>query len=858
MGSFYSIFRDSNLTVCFSDGVDSANGIDFRQYPVINVFVTGNHIYNEKIVDAIIGYARLDYDYFTGKIASLEELERRKKEHSNKVMKYLAGDDSVSFGKERFESVREEMSFKEGHLSKKERLKFKIHILGHRRFFDPEEPGIWTGEDGISFYYFDSWEVWKKVQECKKIFDEESEKAGEDVQARRDAHVRYRQNLRRVVRQVQVSLIKDLLQRPDIHEETRMMGEVVIDLYENLKDNPTAEAFLDEILRGENLKIDLFFGYSDLDDEEWEDDEIENEGFLFELRKPIIQKLGFGDPQRTKEELYWSLYKKIFRSTSKSTKLQSSVDLKKVKEFISGVISRNICYRRAYDVLMMFQLDKKFREKIREDMAKILFLKSVKTIHFSKKLGDSYSVNRKILGKMHKVMFLIERTGRCSSKKEKIKSFLESYKEREPKESYFHVSDLVAGFWESGEKEGHVEISRFFPRWYWIKKADEELRKKKKNVYEGKVSLAIMDLLLQQVGFALACDALQRKEGVGYLPFFILDVEDPHKNGYVFWKAVKELLDSGLSLPSQTFTVKRGRIDNSKMKNAYMSALRRDKTLEMRSKFFKTGGEGEYYVLVEHSSVVLGNPNVASANSAAYKHYRYEVFCMSFDGKGGVKVRQSDESFTILAGELTQKEKLSKFLQSHDRIVVISGDLNSPVLKMLKEEGITGPDKYFAVYYEAKTPVLRTEKGWTEDKNAYVLSGEELMKGFRHVTPQIETCKSAIRMLVRGPFMVPSHLREMPYISSSLSIFSVVKLVGEWDATNISRLYQIFLCWHAFENESGMYLHSKPKLLSKKLPYLMVRRKGRTFKISLNAVIFELAFLYESLRQSMGLMVEDQ
>ncbi len=837
------------------------------------VFVSGNKKYDERISAFWYRYISVYHHIIeSGDVDEIGKTIFEIKKISEQVISFLKGEKidvkNVKLQKWQPVEVEEVYLDSSGNIAGKGKDKdVRVFTLVYN------ERGVPTGNDLI-FYVYDDDELWSALKKLEEERDQKLEKVLAPLEKRK-VILEYIQEKEKHQRKVLAKLLKDLLNTFEVHEESKRFLEDLMWLLKAIKNNKEhLYLFLIEVLGSnyDRLKLDLDFVYAERNEDIIENcSEMKDREPLIMLYKPLIQKLGFMLPKRSLEDVVCKIMSKMygkFRCDKEKWVKESMRKMQKLAENYPDT------YGKAYRMLckMYGENNEEFLRKIRRDLVKILELPTVKKVIFSAPLEQKgFKVERKVLGKKTKILFVVEE-GLWEEKKMLVKKFWSLKKEDK---DYLNFKEFFDGFWGKNYKNGII-MERLFPDWPLLKKLEGHL------IRERKYGPKILNWMMQVSAFGVAIRMHQKKHGKSLIPIFIMKEDD-----YPLWDVGRGLLNFGLNLPSQTITrktiigenglnkspdsknknpknkyQKKNCLSDSVVKNTFLSALRQDKKLELKSRFYSDGvflPNEVFHVLVENKTRSMWESWAGQSEDeliASYRHWMYKVLRIEFN-KDDVAIN-SEGNIVVLAND-KGREKLEKFLDEHEKVVIISTDYKSPMKSLWEKR--KDVNKYFVIYNELKTPIRRRKKnqgkGQDIDKNAYVISGPQLKKGFGKKTGFIVNKKlsECYHLMIKPPFVVTEteDKKESPYISTSVALFSIF-LKGEGDAHTLHRISQVLLNWCIYETESAHYLHSKPKFMPITMPSVLVQRGRCHYAVSLNGLIAELAYLSSFWEETLGVM----
>jgi hypothetical protein len=686
-----------------------------------------------------------------------------------------------------------------------------------------------TDRGDIEFFYLDE-DIGEKVEQIFEIEDEgERRKAIEELK-----------------RYVIEKILEEVIALPNIDEEVRKFFKQSLEIYRLGENNPIAKEAAKRLIK---IQVDITTGYV-------EEIENEDEG-IFQVFKPILTKLGYGNPTSGVNDLsYEEVLKRIAtnREVMKVLGITSYSDQDELKETIEEIEAKLEKLGAVELLKKLYGKEKeKFLAKVRNSLVKLIDgsskkIKSVKFIREKKPLYKLKSVG--VESPYHGIAVVYEK----GIGKEEIYKLIGAM--RRAKANYLNIGGNLA------VSQILVEMEKVFPYWQELKGSRE--RDKKANLIEGERGKKVLATLIEFTAFMEALRIIGDREGLEKLPFFLLNVENSN-DYYSYWNAFRALMEA-INYPSQTLTRKmlRDLVQNkaisSLLKNTYLSALRGEKRLIIELEDLNERlNEGTYYLLIENGSKAIrkGEDIVASEE---YRHYLYKTLRVEIRKKSGGMYRISlkeEKSFFLLSNGIRgDREELVKFLQeTRQPIIVIS-----PYLKGFMKNILSKPaegDRYFALYKLSNTIYRNISKRVERDtKNAFIIYESDFTKGLRRIgfslsASEDELGDDSTLIAIRSPKVIPDHLKDYPYFSYTLNLFFVKGLKGKNPQEEASLLFSLF-SWLIYENEAWTFFYSKPKFIPLKLPKVSFSRKfkvgeeklERKVVVPLNLVVFELAYLF--------------
>ncbi|EDP74682.1 hypothetical protein [Hydrogenivirga sp. 128-5-R1-1] len=619
----------------------------------------------------------------------------------------------------------------------------------------------------------------------------------------------YTEELGRLRREVGIKLIEKILECKDLEGEVRRFFESLKELGEGAVrgDDILAQLFFERLFK---IEVDFHVGLAQ---------EGEGEDGPWLTHKPLITKLGYGDTRLTYEEVLLRIGKEAVRREEFSDKPEEDLIREAEEEAESLGISEWL--RKVYG-------DRKgntpFLKKVRRELTRILGggVPGVKKVSFVRDGKAVYDVEKKIYADTYRQFLLYEINLEDNAKK--LLEALQGAEETGKKRKYINPK-MMEG------KARAVEMEFLFPFW-------EELKKHNSYTFTGNLAYKALAFLLQVAGFFKAIRSRGVEKKATYMVFALLDVAGD-EDRYPIWDAVRAFIDHALAHPFQTLGRKsieeiaerrQGAIYFQK--NALISALRTDRRVVLRFNNLKTRKPVVYSMLVEDRSVEL---------AGAGRHYLYSLYRFAFKDDSLTIERDDRKFFAFADGFSGDVKELEKFLMGTPNLIAITQDTRSPLLSY----GKLNHESFFPVLYRSiKTPLLL--KGAKRDKNAYVIFEKEFKKGLRYMGwlggNQNAVFEDYNLFVIRAPLVVPSAMRDEPYMSTELSLFFVGNLKGDNPEVEEGILLSL-LGWLVWGSESFSFLYAKPKFMPLKLPKAVVRRMNRDYTVPLGASVLELAYI---------------
>jgi hypothetical protein len=686
------------------------------------------------------------------------------------------------------------------------------------------------GRGDIEFFYLDE-DIGEQIEQIFEIEDDQERKEAID-------------SLKRAIIE---KILKEIVNLKDIDEEVKVFFEQTLKIYRLGEVNPLAREVSKRLIK---IQVDIATGYV----EEVEDKEYG----VFKVFKPILTKLGYGNPTSEINDLNYeqvleriATAKDIMKLLGKHTyqrkeELQEAIEEIEFKlEQIGAVEPLKKIYGNGKE---------KFLERIRNSLVKLINGGSsrIKSVKFVKEEKPSYKIKGiKVECPLHSPIIAYEE----EVNKEEFYNFLKNI--RKVGTSYLNIKNNLT------PNQVIISIEDLFPYWKQLKRTVD----RKKNLIEGEKGKKVLATLIEFGAFMEAVRILGDKQGIRKIPFFLLNVENLNEF-FAYWNAFRALMEA-IDYPSQTLTkrmlkdLSKNKSTPSLLKNTYLSALRGDKKLTVNLE--DLAGQlkkGEYYILIENTSKAIRRGEELNPMEE-FRHYLYKVLKIEINNKGAnnyqINIIEEKTFYLLSEGVKGDKEDLVKFLQETKKPIVVISPYPRGFMKEILSKPAKG-DRYFALYKLFPTIYRNFERAAIKDtKNAIVVYEADFEKGLRKIgfsrnpifAKDEDWMEQYTLLAIRSPKVIPKHLENYPYFSYTLNLFFVSNLKGKNPSDEASILFTLF-SWLIFENESWTFFYSKPKFIPLKLPKVSFTRKfkienetlERKIVIPLNLVVFELAYLF--------------